>query len=72
MIGSENPLSSPVRQISRVNWGHKWPEEVMSEQDMAILIQNLFHYLNPQSEIPSQAHVITTIREMRTRNPGWE
>jgi hypothetical protein len=44
----------------------------MSEQDMAILIQNLFHYLNPQSEIPSQAHVITTIREMRTRNPGWE
>jgi hypothetical protein len=43
----------------------------MSEQDMAILIQTLLHYLNPNAEIPTLAHVILTIREMRTRSPGW-
>lgn len=44
----------------------------MSEQDMAILIQALIHYLNPRLDVPTQAHVITTLRRLRTKEPGWK
>jgi hypothetical protein len=43
----------------------------MSEEDMPILIQTLLHYLNPTAEIPALAHVILTIREIKTRSPEW-
>jgi hypothetical protein len=44
----------------------------MSENDMALLIQVLIHYLNPRLDVPTQAHIITTIRRLKGKDPGWK
>jgi hypothetical protein len=44
----------------------------MSEQDMATLIQALIHYLNPRLDVPTQARIITTLRRLKTKDPGWK
>jgi hypothetical protein len=44
----------------------------MSEQDMAILIQALIHYFNPKPDLPTQAHIITTLRRLKSKDPGWK
>jgi len=44
----------------------------MSEQDMALLIQALIHYLNPRLDVPTQAHIVTTLRRLKGKDPGWK
>ena len=44
----------------------------MSEQDMALLIQTLIHYLNPRLDVPTQAQIVTTIRRLKGKDPGWK
>jgi hypothetical protein len=44
----------------------------MSEQDMAILIQALIHYLNPRLDVPTAARIVTTLRRLKNNDPGWK
>ena len=44
----------------------------MSEQDMALLIQALIHYFSPGLDVPTQAHIITTLRRLKGKDPGWK
>jgi hypothetical protein len=43
----------------------------VSEDDMAVFIQVILHYLDSHAELPVRRDVINTIRMIKNASPGW-